>query len=54
MTNTTREQLFPRYRMTPKELEVAREMDRKRMEAFNKLTTTAYPLDLFTEMFGDA
>ena len=51
---TNNETLFPRYRMTAKQLEIAREMDRKRMEAYNKLTTTAYPGDLFTEMFGDA
>ena len=53
-TMTNNDTLFPRYRMTAKQLEIAREMDRKRMEAYNKLTTTAYPGDLFTEMFGDA
>ena len=51
---TTNEQLFPRYRMTAKQREIAKELDRQRMEAYIKLTTTTYPTDLFTEMFGDA
>lgn len=55
MTTTTRDQLFPRYRMTDKELQAARAADAEAQRKFEAyMASHPCTLDLFTEMFGDA
>ena len=58
MGTMTNDQLFPRYRMTAKQREIAKEINAvmaERNERYaRELAAAANPIDLFTEMFGDA